>query len=130
MSLIWMSDSAEIDPRPGGTIRWTHANGDSCAGRFVELVPARRIVFTFGWDRPDVRVAAGSTIVEITLRPHGAGNELRLVHRGLTGRVADAHAGGWDNHLHRLAATAERGDAGPDPLADERVPSAAELGLA
>jgi hypothetical protein len=29
-----------------------------------------------------------------------------------------------------LICAAERGDAGPDPLADERVPSAAELGLA
>jgi uncharacterized protein YndB with AHSA1/START domain len=126
----WMADSADIDPRPGGAIRWTHANGDSCSGRFVELVPARRVVFTYGWERRDVQVAPGSTTVEITLRPHGTGTELRLVHRGLAGRMADAHAGGWDNYLHRLAATAERGDPGPDPLAGERVPSAAELGLA
>jgi uncharacterized protein YndB with AHSA1/START domain len=125
----WMADSAEIDPRPGGTIRWTHANGDSCSGRFIELVPARRVVFTYGWERRDVQVAPGSTTVEITLRPHGTGTELRLVHRGLAGRMADAHAGGWDNYLHRLAATAERGDPGPDRLAGERVPSAAELGL-
>jgi uncharacterized protein YndB with AHSA1/START domain len=125
----WMADSADIDPRPGGTIRWTHANGDSCSGRFIELVPARRVVFTYGWERRDVQVAPGSTTVEITLRPHGTGTELRLVHRGLAGRMADAHAGGWDNYLHRLAATAERGDPGPDRLAGERVPSAAELGL-
>ena len=31
---------------PGGTIRWTHANGDTCSGTYVELVPARRVVFT------------------------------------------------------------------------------------
>jgi uncharacterized protein YndB with AHSA1/START domain len=126
----WMADSADIDPRPGGTIRWTHANGDSCSGRFIELVPARRVVFTYGWERRDVQVAPGSTTVEITLRPHGTGTELRLVHRRLAGRMADAHAGGWDNYLHRLAATAEQGDPGPDRLAGERVPSAAELGLA
>lgn len=125
----WMAATADVDPRPGGTIRWTHANGDSCAGRFVELVPARRIVFTYGWERADVGVPPGSTTVEITIRPSGAGTELRLVHRGLAGPMADAHAGGWDNYLRRLAATAERGDPGPDPLAGERVPSAAEVGL-
>jgi uncharacterized protein YndB with AHSA1/START domain len=125
----WMAATAEVDPRPGGTIRWTHANGDSCSGRFVELVPARRIVFTYGWERADVGVPPGSTTVEISLRPAGAGTELRLVHRGLAGPMADAHAGGWDNYLRRLAATAERGHPGPDPLAGERVPSAAEVGL-
>lgn len=126
----WMAPEAELDPRPGGAIRWTHANGDSCSGRFVELVPARRIVFTYGWERPDVQVRPGSTTVEITLAPRGSATELRLVHRGLAGPMADAHAGGWDNYLARLAATAEGRDPGPDPLADERVPSAAELGLA
>jgi uncharacterized protein YndB with AHSA1/START domain len=123
----WMAASAEIDARPGGTIRWTHANGDSCSGRFVELVPARRIVFTYGWERADVEVPPGSTTVEITLRPSGQGTELHLVHRGLPGPKADLHQGGWQNYLQRLADTAEHGDPGPDPLADQRVPPAAEL---
>jgi hypothetical protein len=43
--------------------------------------------------------------------------------------MADAHAGGWANYLGRLAATAEGRDPGPDALAHERVPSAAELDL-
>jgi len=126
----WMAATAQIDARPGGRIRWTHANGDSCSGQFVELVAARRIVFTYGWERADVEVPPGSTTVEITLRPHGMGTELHLVHRGLAGPMADAHSGGWDNYLRRLALTAEQGDPGLDPLADERVPAAAELGLA
>jgi uncharacterized protein YndB with AHSA1/START domain len=125
----WMAASAEVDACVGGTIRWTHANGDSCSGHFVELVPARRIVFTYGWERPDVEVPPGSTTVEITLEPDGDGTRLRLVHRGLAGPMADAHEGGWANYLGRLAATAEGRDPGPDPLAGERVPTAAELGL-
>jgi uncharacterized protein YndB with AHSA1/START domain len=125
----WMAASAEVDARPGGAIRWTHANGDACSGRFVELVPGRRIVFTYGWERPDVEVAPGSTTVEITLHPRGTGTDLRLVHRGLAGPMADAHAGGWANYLGRLAATAEGSDPGPDAPAHERVPSAAELDL-
>jgi uncharacterized protein YndB with AHSA1/START domain len=126
----WMAATAEVDARPGGTIRWTHANGNAYSGRFVELVSARRIVFTYGWERPDVEVPPGSTTVEITLEPSGSGTELRLVHRGLAGPMADAHAGGWDNYLRRLATTAEGREPGPDPLAAEWGPLVAELGLA
>jgi uncharacterized protein YndB with AHSA1/START domain len=125
----WMAPTAEVDARVGGTIRWTHANGDSCSGRIVDLVPDRRIVFTYGWERPEVEVPPGSTTVEITLEPDGDGTRLRLVHRGLAGPMADAHDGGWANYLARLAATAEGRDPGPDPLAAERVPTPAELGL-
>lgn len=123
----WMAPTAQIDPRPGGTIRWTHANGDSCEGEFVELVPARRIVFTYGWDRPEVEVPPGSTTVEITLEPLAGGTRLHLVHSGLAGPMADAHAGGWANYLGRLTSAAEGRDPGPDPLAHERVPTPTEL---
>ena len=124
----WMAPYADLDATPGGALRWTHDNGDSVVGSFVELVPARRIVFTFGWDRADVGITPGSTTVEINLRPLGTGTELSLVHRGLAGPMADAHRGGWDNYLARLAAVAEGRDPGPDPLAAERVPAARDLG--
>ncbi len=125
----WMAPTARLDPRPGGEVTWTHRNGDTVRGEFVELVPDRRVVFTYGWDRADVGVPPGSTVVEITLRPVAAGTELRLVHRGLEGPMADAHAGGWGNYLGRLAARAEGRDPGADPLAGERVPTRARLGL-
>jgi uncharacterized protein YndB with AHSA1/START domain len=114
-----------VDPKPGGELTWTHLNGDSVVGTFVELTPNRRIVFTYGWDREDVAIPPGSTTVEITLRPRDGGTEVHLVHRGLTESMADAH--GWSNYLARLAAVAEGRDPGPDLLADERVPSATEV---
>jgi uncharacterized protein YndB with AHSA1/START domain len=120
----WMGPIAHIEPRAGGTITWTHANGDTVAGTFLELVPSRRIVFTYGWDREDVGIPHGSTTVEIELRPRDGGTELHLVHRGLTAQMADAHSGGWANYLGRLAAVAEGRDPGPDALVNERVPSA------
>ena len=123
----WMAPRAELDPTPGGRLTWTHHNGDSVIGEFVELVPDRRIVFTFGWDRADVGVPPGSTTVEITLHPRDRGTELRLVHTGLAGPMADAHRGGWDNYLSRLGAVAEGRSPGPDPLAGERVPAARDL---
>lgn len=125
----WMAPFAAVDARPGGAITWTHHNGDIVAGEFVELVADRRIVFTYGWDRADVGIPHGSTIVEIDLRPAAGGTELHLVHRGLEGPMADAHAGGWENYLARLAARAEGRDPGPDPLAHERVPTRRQLGL-
>ena len=125
----WMAPVADLDPRPGGVVAWTHHNGDTVRGEFVELVPARRVVFTYGWDRDDVGIPPGSTTVEIDLRPIPEGTELRLVHRGLEGPMADAHAGGWSNYLARLAVRSTGRDPGPDPLADGRVPSRSELGL-
>jgi len=125
----WMALTADLDPVAGGVLTWSHANGDSVVGTFVELVPARRIVFTFGWDRDDVRIPPGSTTVEIDLSPRDGGTELHLLHRGLPGPMADAHGGGWENYLARLAAVAEGRDPGPDPLAHERVPAALELGI-
>lgn len=126
----WMAPVASLDARPGGEVSWTHLNGDTVRGEFVELVPDRRVVFTYGWERAEVGVPPGSTVVEIDLRPTATGTELRLVHRGFEGPMADAHSGGWANYLARLTTRAAGHDPGPDPLAAGRVPTRAELGLA
>ena len=55
----WMAPIAQLNPHPGGEITWTHHNGDTVRGEFVELVPDRRVVFTYGWERVDVGVPAG-----------------------------------------------------------------------
>ena len=124
----WMADDATLDPGPGGVVRWTHANGDTCSGEYVELVPARRVVFTYGWERADVEIPPGSTTVEIDLTaPPDTTTLLRLVHRGLDGPAADAHHGGWTHYLDRLRRRAEGCDLGPDPFADRARPDTAEL---
>jgi uncharacterized protein YndB with AHSA1/START domain len=125
---LWMAEGATLDARPGGVVRWTHPNGDTVAGHFVELVRPRRIVFTYGWERADVEVPPGSTTVEIDLVARDDGSTLlTLVHRGLEDRAADAHRGGWRHYLDRLRRTAEGEDVGPDPWVDKRVPTAKEL---
>lgn len=120
----WMAPEADVDPVVGGVITWRHANGDRCSGRFLDLQPPHRVVFSYGWDAPEVGIPPGSTTVEVTLRPAGSGTELHLVHRGLSEPMADAHGGGWRHYLSRLASLAEGRDPGPDALADQRVPAA------
>jgi uncharacterized protein YndB with AHSA1/START domain len=120
----WMAAEATLEPVVGGTVRWTHANGDTCSGRYLELVPHRRVVFTYGWERAEVGIPPGSTTVEIVLVPHGPGStRLKLVHHGLADPAADAHHHGWHHYLGRLRALAHGEPPGPDPLADRRVPS-------
>ncbi len=46
--VLWMADDATLDPVPGGVVRWTHPNGDSCSGTYVEVVRPNRVVSTNG----------------------------------------------------------------------------------
>jgi uncharacterized protein YndB with AHSA1/START domain len=125
---LWMAEGATLDPTPGGIVRWTHPNGDTVSGRYVEVDPPRRLVFTYGWQRADVQIPPGSTTVEVDLVTQDDGATLlTLVHRGLEDRAADAHQGGWRHYLNRLGRTAEGEDVGSDPSANRRVPAAAEL---
>jgi uncharacterized protein YndB with AHSA1/START domain len=119
----WMAVEAEIEPWPDGLVRWRHANGDVCLGRFVELLPYRRVVFTYGWERASVGIPPGSTTVEIDLTEADGVTTLHLTHRGLSAPAADAHSIGWQHYLGRLSVRAEGGDPGPDPWSDLRVPS-------
>ena len=124
----WMAESASLEPTPGGALRWTHANGDTCSGTYVELVPHRRVVFTYGWERPDVAIPPGSTTVEIDLAERADGTTLlTLVHRGLDDLAAEVHRGGWAHFLDRLARAASGRPPGPDPFANRRVPSREEM---
>lgn len=112
--VLWKGRAATLDPRPGGTYLVDVSGENVARGRYVEVVPNRRVVFTWGWEG-DAHVPPGSSTVEITLEPDGAGTVLRLVHSGLPSAEARAeHARGWDHFLERLAIVAAGGDPGPD----------------
>jgi len=105
----WMSNRAEIDPRPGGRIRLDYDGFDVMRGEFVELVPDRRVVFTWGWETLGDNVPAGASRVEVTLTPDGEGTLLRLVHSGLPAGASEGHATGWDSFLGNLGSAARTG---------------------
>lgn len=99
----WVGPAAAAEPVPGGTLRWSHADGSTVVGRFVELDPPRRVVFTYGWEDGRMGVAPGSTTVEIELREEAGATVVRLTHHGLPPAVVEDHERGWAYFLGVLA---------------------------
>lgn len=115
----WMGRRADLDPRPGGAFEVDVDGSHVARGRYVELVPHERIVFTWGWEGPDPWVAPGGSTVEVTLVADGDATLLRLVHTHLPdAAVAAMHGEGWDHYLPRLA-VAPTADPGPDEWATQ-----------
>ena len=103
----WKGRLAELEPRPDGTFRVEFGSAkDIAAGKYVEVVRDRRVVFTWGWEGNEA-VPPGSSTVEIDLQPMGSGTRLRLVHRGLPQQAIASHSEGWDYFLPRLTDVAE-----------------------
>lgn len=109
----WIAADAVIELKPGGTVRWTHENGATMIGRFVQLDPPRRIVFTYGWEGALMGLPPESSTVEIDLDEHGGETILRLSHRGIPPDVVEDHRRGWVYFLRRLR-DAVAGNAGQD----------------
>lgn len=118
--LRWQGLEAEVEPRPGGLYRVRiNALGHTIRGRFLEVTPFSRVVYTWGWEVGDRAIPAESTTVDITLEPTGRGTALHLRHRGipLTDDLMETHDAGWNHYIARLAAVAGGADPGPDAWA-------------
>jgi uncharacterized protein YndB with AHSA1/START domain len=116
----WIGIRALLEPRPGGSFRFELLPGEFCSGRYVELVPGRRVVFTWGWESGAIPVEPNSTTVEVDLEEHDGVTRLRLTHRGLAAGVRPMHDEGWGKYLARIAAVAEGRNPGPDPAEEGR----------
>jgi uncharacterized protein YndB with AHSA1/START domain len=113
--LRWQGIDATIEPFAGGALRMNVRGDGYASGTFVEVVPDKRVVFTWGWERPGSPLPPGSSTVEVDLVPDGDGTLVRLTHRGLPPDAVDAHRAGWEHYAARLAVVAAGGDPGPDP---------------
>lgn len=101
----WMAVDAISEPRPGGAVKWVYANGAVMIGRYLELVPPRRIVFTYGWENGGrMGILPETTRVEIDLVEEAGKTRLRLLHSALPDEHAGAHDAGWSFFFSRLAA--------------------------
>ena len=112
----WMGTEAVLVPRPGGAYRVNISGYERVSGEVIEIVPDRRLVFTWGWEGGALPVAPGESTVEISLEPDGQGTLLRLTHRDLPQGMHKFHRLGWGYALDRLARVAAGQDPGPDPL--------------
>jgi uncharacterized protein YndB with AHSA1/START domain len=123
----WIGLGADLEPRPGGRFRFEVTPGQFCEGEYVELDPPRRLVVTWGWTDPTMRVPPGSSRVEVELSKQGEGTRLRLVHSHLPGDLRLLHDDGWSRFLDRLEAVivGRNPQPYPDAQPSERM---AELG--
>jgi uncharacterized protein YndB with AHSA1/START domain len=117
----WMGQWASFDLRLGGTYRVEVIPGNTASGKFVEIDPPRRLVYTWGWEPGSPsKVASGSSTIEFELTPHQGGTLLHFRHFGLpSSDAAESHGHGWDHYLGRLARLAGGDDPGRDPWLDE-----------
>jgi uncharacterized protein YndB with AHSA1/START domain len=63
----WLGIRAQLNPQPGGIFRININERDILGGKYLEVEPYSRVVFTWGWEGSPLPL--GSTTVEITLVP-------------------------------------------------------------
>lgn len=110
MLLWWGPDagptlSAVADVRPGGrfSIVFRLLNGEehNPTGIYREVVPERKLVFTWEWPGMPER----ESLVTIRLDPRDSGTELTLIHEQLPDEDArQSHEAGWNGLLDKLPA--------------------------
>jgi uncharacterized protein YndB with AHSA1/START domain len=103
----WMSPvghaEADVEPWVGGRLRVTMVGQGiriEHTGEYRELVPHRRLVFT--WLSP--YTGPRPSLVTVELAAVGAGTRLTLIHEHLPADEVARHRGGWTGILDRLAA--------------------------
>jgi uncharacterized protein YndB with AHSA1/START domain len=101
----------EMQPKVGGRFRMSFSTIDRklthfFGGKFVELVPNKRIVHTDKFEDP--AMGTSEMTVTIDLVPVKGGTELRIEQRGIPkGPAADGAPYGWSQSLDNLAALCE-----------------------
>jgi uncharacterized protein YndB with AHSA1/START domain len=95
---------AELDVRVGGRFRIVfggpEGKDNECAGTYKEVVPNRKLVFTWSWPNttPD-RIS----VVTIEFVRSGTGTELLFRHEQFYDEAArDGHKRGWTGSLDKL----------------------------
>jgi uncharacterized protein YndB with AHSA1/START domain len=97
---------AAADVRIGGEYRVSTQRPDGAAwtmsGKYLELIPPRRLRGTLVWDAP-VGYQAPAEEFTVDLETAGEGTEMRFIHAGIPSREAViGHEKGWDNAFQML----------------------------
>ena len=95
---------AELDVRVGGRFRIVFGGPDGkmheCAGTYKEVVPNKKLVFTWSWPNT---TPERISVVTIEFRATGKGTDLIFKHEQLFDEAArDGHKRGWTGALDKL----------------------------
>jgi uncharacterized protein YndB with AHSA1/START domain len=111
----WLSDSAEIDLRPGGEMVLQFDRIGTARGTVERVEPPHSFAFRWVTPEPDRDLSAHEgnfTLVEFLLRSEGDDTLLRVTESGFASlhgieqenaELAERHLGGWGTFLDRLA---------------------------
>jgi uncharacterized protein YndB with AHSA1/START domain len=102
----WFGVRHTLEPRPGGIFRVEVSGGAVARGIYQEVVPYRRVAFTWGWEGRD-DLPPGRSLVEIELEARDGGTLVRLRHSGLPTAAGAAftpedHGTRWSHYLAQL----------------------------
>jgi uncharacterized protein YndB with AHSA1/START domain len=94
------------DARVGGKYQWDLIDPEgeemTVFGEYRELVPGRKIVFTWKFE-DDEDWKDRASVVTVELSDHEGGTELRLIHEQLPSEQSrDGHNEGWNSALDKL----------------------------
>ncbi|MES2896071.1 MAG: SRPBCC domain-containing protein [Pseudomonadota bacterium] len=94
---------AEADVRPGGRLsvvfRLLNGEEHNPTGVYREVVPDRKLVFTWEWPGAPER----ESLVTFLIEPFDGGSELTLIHERLPDEAArKSHRAGWNGLLDKL----------------------------
>ena len=94
------------DVRVAGKYRWDLVNQEgeemTAFGEYRELVPGKKIVFTWQWD-DDEAWKNTSSVVTVELSDCDGGTDVKLTHVQLPSEASrDRHTEGWNSMLDRL----------------------------
>jgi uncharacterized protein YndB with AHSA1/START domain len=115
----WWGAGSTIDPRPGGKVYVRYPGNVEASGEIIEIAPASRLVFTYGYHKEGSPVPPGSSRVTIVLGKEAGGTRLTLTHELPTEASRDEHIQGWRYQLSLFANTvANLVNANAGPIAD------------
>ena len=115
----WFGDTAEVDLRPGGTMRISHGEGFDYPLRLVRVEPPHFLSYRWASAYPgEQALDDNSTLVEFTLTAAGGGTRLQVVESGFA-RISippdreptagyDSHSEGWTGKLEELRGYVEQ----------------------
>jgi uncharacterized protein YndB with AHSA1/START domain len=115
----WFGLSHSLEPHPGGLFRVECGSGNVALGRYTEVVPHRRVAFTWGWEPghegqvPSLKsLLPGTSLVEIDLEQTEDGTLVRLRHSKLPEDLTEMHGERWAYYLTRLEIAARGRESG------------------